>query len=196
LPAPLSDHQEQKLRRDHDFYPARRRGFDDEQERSPRDFGARPRFGDSRAPAPSGPPVNAVVKWFKPEKGFGFVTLADGSGDAFLHGSVVARAGVAAPEPGDAVTVRVAPGQKGPQVTELLGVEAAGPGAEEPGTVTWFDAGKGFGFITRDSGGKDVFVHVSALARSGIAALSGGQRVLVAVAEGRKGPEAAKIRLA
>jgi CspA family cold shock protein len=195
-PAPRSQRQEQTLRRDHDFYPTRRRGFDDEADRLPRDFGMRPRYGDSRTPAPSGPPVDAVVKWFKPEKGFGFVTLADGSGDAFLHGSVVSRAGAATLEPGDAVTVRIASGQKGPQVTELLDVKEAEPGVEEPGTVNWFDAGKGFGFIALDSGGKDVFVHASALARSGIAALNGGQRVLVAVAAGRKGPEVAKIRLA
>jgi len=55
---------------------------------------------------------------------------------------------------------------------------------------------KGFGFIVRDSGGRDVFVHASALQRAGIKGLSEGQRVFVGVAEGRKGPEAASIQVA
>ncbi len=47
-------------------------------------------------------PVQAVVKWYNPEKGFGFVQLADGSGDAFLHVSVVERSGHGSVPPGDA----------------------------------------------------------------------------------------------
>jgi CspA family cold shock protein len=61
--------------------------------------------------------------------------------------------------------------------------------------VKWFNAEKGFGFIARDNGGKDVFVHISALERSGIASLNEGQPVVVDVIEGRKGLEAAKVRL-
>jgi cold shock protein len=61
--------------------------------------------------------------------------------------------------------------------------------------VKWFNAEKGFGFITPNSGGKDVFVHVSAV-RSGIEALSEGQTVVVDVVAGRKGPEATRVRLA
>jgi CspA family cold shock protein len=67
---------------------------------------------------------------------------------------------------------------------------------EETGTVKWFNVEKGFGFIARDSGGKDVFVHISALGRSGLPALNEGERVVVDVVEGRKGLEAARIRLA
>jgi cold shock protein len=55
---------------------------------------------------------------------------------------------------------------------------------------------KGFGFIVRDSGGRDVFVHASALQRAGITGLNEGQRVFVGIAQGRKGPEAASIQLA
>ena len=64
------------------------------------------------------------------------------------------------------------------------------------GTVKWYNVAKGFGFIVRDGGGKDVFIHVSALDRAGITYLREGQRVFVGVAEGQKGPEAASIQVA
>jgi CspA family cold shock protein len=66
---------------------------------------------------------------------------------------------------------------------------------EETGTVKWFNADRGYGFIAPNGGGKDVFVHVSALERSGIEGLSEGQTVVVNVVEGRKDPEAARVRL-
>jgi CspA family cold shock protein len=66
---------------------------------------------------------------------------------------------------------------------------------QEAGTVKWYNPVKGFGFITRDGGGKDIFVHASALQRAGIASLSEGQRVVVDVVEGRKGPEAGSLQL-
>jgi CspA family cold shock protein len=62
--------------------------------------------------------------------------------------------------------------------------------------VKWFNVDKGFGFIARDSGGKDVFVHISALERSGLTAINEGERVTFHVVDGRKGPEASKVRLA
>jgi CspA family cold shock protein len=68
-------------------------------------------------------------------------------------------------------------------------------GVEETGTVKWFNPEKGYGFIARDSGGKDVLVHVSALERSGISTLDEGQEVILDVVEGRKGLEAARVRL-
>lgn len=206
--------------RDRNFRQPRRRDFDDDAyDPHMRDFGGAPRYTPPRFDAPpSGPPVRAVVKWFKPERGFGFVELADGSGDAFLHASVLERNNIPAVQPGETLEIRVAPGQKGPQVTEILSVDtstatpqsarrSAYPGTarpsyetaaavEETGTVKWFNAQKGFGFIVREGGGKDAFVHASVLERSGIATLNEGQRVLVDIAEGRKGPEAVRVRLA
>ena len=61
--------------------------------------------------------------------------------------------------------------------------------------MKWFNADRGYGFIAPNGGGKDVFVHVSALERSGIEGLGEGQTVVVDVVEGRKGPEAARVRL-
>jgi len=63
----------------------------------------------------------------------------------------------------------------------------------ETGTVKWFNGQKGFGFITRDSGG-DVFVHYSAIEGHGFRSLEEGDRVEFAVEEGRKGPAAASVR--
>jgi len=205
------------LIRDRNFRQTRRRDFDDDgYDPHLREFGGTPRFSPTRFETPSGPPVRAVVKWFKPERGFGFVELADGSGDAFLHATVLERNGVAAVQPGETLEVRVAPGQKGPQVTEVLSVDSSTAvpamarrsaypaanrtspetGVEEMGTVKWYNAQKGFGFIVREGGGKDAFVHASVLERSGIGSLSEGQRVVVDIAEGRKGPEAVRVRLA
>jgi CspA family cold shock protein len=206
------------LNRDRSFRHARRREFDDDgYDPRPRAFGAAPQFSSPRFSPPSGPPTQAVVKWFKPEKGFGFVQLSDGSGDAFLHARVLERSGISGLEPGETLEVRVAAGQKGPQVTEILSVDKStasppaprrpGPGASdhaidagsavsETGTVKWFNAQKGFGFIVRAGGGKDAFVHASVVERSGLPGLNEGQRVIVDIAEGRKGPEAVKIRLA
>jgi cold shock protein len=59
------------------------------------------------------------------------------------------------------------------------------------GTVKWFNATKGFGFIAPESGGKDVFVHVTALERAGIRGLDDGQAVTFDVESGRDGRESA-----
>lgn len=231
--------------------PRGKRGFDDD------DFGGgggggwsppSSSFGGgrdfaSRTPAmpaslsSGGPEVGAVVKWYNPEKGFGFVEIADGGGDAFLHARVVERAGARQVEPGHQLRVRTAPGQKGLQVTDVLEIGEVGPvpggggdrprtprpprpggpggfggggfagggggglrsapgpdeGEEMRGTVKWYNADKGYGFISPEGGGKDVFVHATALERSGVAPLAEGQTVTMRVIQGRKGPEAASI---
>jgi CspA family cold shock protein len=203
--------------RTRDFRPSRRRGFDDDNFELPqRSFGSTPGFSAARFEAPAGPPVQATVKWYNPEKGFGFVQLADGSGDAFLHVSVVERSGQDSVPPGATLEVRAGPGPKGPQVAEILSIDnstaqqeqprrgrperlayamVGGAAVEESGTVKWYNATKGFGFIGSDRGGKDIFVHASVLERAGIAGLTEGQRVAVDVVDGRKGPEAAGLRL-
>src|SRR6516165_7295528 len=114
---------------------------------------------------PSSQPVLAKVKWYNPDKRYGFVTLSDGSGDAFLHATALAG----------------------------MGIRTLEASVQEMGTVKWYNATKGFGFIVRDSGGNDVFLHASVLERAGITSLSEGQRVFIGIAKGRKGPEAASI---
>ena len=165
---------------------------------------------------PSEMPARGKVKWFNPTKRFGFVELSDGSGDAFLHATVLSRLGISTVQPGETLELRVAPGERGPVVTEVTGVDTSTAvgfkrprtsfpspydravseaSVQETGTVKWYNTAKGFGFIVRDGGGKDVFVHASALQRAGIASLSEGQRVVVGIVEGRKGPEADSIQL-
>ena len=195
-------------------------------DRPPSGFGGPPRGFN----APTGPEMGAVVKWFNAEKGFGFVELEGGGGDAFLHISVLSRAGYQTVQPGATLRVLTSAGQKGPQVAEVNSVDesTATPGgggggggsfgggggtggyAERPrpaarapvdmssavemrGTVKWFNAEKGFGFVMPDGGGKDVFVHISALNRGGLSGLEPNQTVRMQVADGRRGPEAVSV---
>jgi CspA family cold shock protein len=181
-----------------------------------------------------GPEHDATVKWFNPEKGFGFVALSDGSGDAFLHANTLNQSGHSAVSPGATLRVRIGQGQKGRQVSEVLSVDEStatptagrgagaggpaprgpssggfgggsggaaprrgapsGPSVEMQGTVKWYNATKGFGFVAPAEGGKDVFVHASALQRAGVMQLAEGQTIWMDVVQGAKGPEAASIR--
>ena len=62
------------------------------------------------------------------------------------------------------------------------------------GTVKWFNSEKGFGFITQDGGGPDVFVHYSAIPSSGYRELAEGQKVEFDITQGQKGPQAENVR--
>jgi len=66
-------------------------------------------------------------------------------------------------------------------------------GSRITGTVKWFNGSKGYGFITREDGEKDVFVHFSAIQGDGYRSLDEGQRVEFEVENGPKGPQAANV---
>lgn len=168
------------------------------------------RTGLTPEDAPQGRRVEAKVKWFNASKGFGFVTMADGSPDAFLPMAILRRAGYEDVREGASITCEVGAGAKGPLVTSVLnidpstavepsfGVDRRGsrPSSTMEGAVKWFEPDKGYGFVSPDGGGKDIFVHITALRRSGLDMLSPGQRVRVEVVDGRKGLEADHIALA
>jgi CspA family cold shock protein len=202
--------------------PSRRRGFDDDNfygnAPAPMPF---PSFASSA----SGPEAEATVKWFNAEKGYGFVALTDGSGDVFLHINTLQAAGYQTVSPGATVRIRVGQGQKGRQVDQVVSVDESTASAAPPrrpafqqrtqrsfdgpprrqvdlstavemtGTVKWYNPDKGFGFVTPESGGKDVFIHASVLERAGLGPLQEGQSVRMAVVQGTKGPEAGTISL-
>jgi CspA family cold shock protein len=185
----------------HRQYQPRRRGFDDD------NF-----YGNTPTPVPlpsfattsSAPEVQATVKWFNPEKGFGFAALADGSGDVFLHVNTLQAAGRQTVDQVISVDDSTAeqPEQRRPQFSGG-GRPPAGPrrpvdlssAVEMVGTVKWYDPAKGFGFITPQEGGRDVFVHATALERAGLGPLQERQSVRMGVVQGAKGPEVGSISL-
>lgn len=73
--------------------------------------------------------------------------------------------------------------------------QVVGQTTESLGTVKMYKSDKGFGFVGQDNGGKDVFVHATALQRAGLTGLTQGQRVRMQVGQGKKGLEAQSIEL-
>lgn len=141
-----------------DFRAPRRRGFDDDgpmayepRARGARSFGGGPdMFGGGASasvprsqPPATGPVIDAVVKWFKADKGYGFVELSGGQGDAFLHANALQSSGHENVSPGSKLKVMVGSGAKGAQVTRVVEVDTstATPG-ERPARN---EGGGGFG---------------------------------------------------
>ena len=159
-----------------------------------------------------------VVKFFNPQKGFGFIVRDDGGEDVFVHISAVEQAGLtdlADGQPleftlvdrggrvsatdikidGEPMAISRAPredsggdaggggGDRGPQ-RQLTGEKAQG-------TVKFFNAMKGFGFISRDDGQPDAFVHISAVERAGMPTINEGDRMEFEIEVDRRGKYAA-----
>ena len=148
--------------------------------------------------------TTGTVKWFNSQKGFGFIQPDNGGSDAFVHISAVERAGleglgegqqlefalvdrggkVSASDlvvVGDVVAVQK---REAPPQRQLTGDKASG-------TVKFFNSMKGFGFITRDDGQPDAFVHISAVEQSGMRTLRENQRVSYELEQDRRGKMAA-----
>jgi len=197
--------------KDYDRDP-KRGGYEDDQRSDHRASGGRPNYS-SASSSPASEPVEAIVKRFDAEKGFGFVAVVGGS-DAFIHIRQFEAAGHSSVPEGAHIKVRIGQGQKGLEVTEVIEVkvnaarsgssaerrpaaasQVVGQTTESMGTVKMYKADKGFGFVGQDGGGKDVFVHATALERAGLSGLAEGQRVRMQIGQGQKGLEAQTIEL-
>jgi CspA family cold shock protein len=200
-----------------EYREPRRRGFDDDY--NPQDRVAENRPTNSRPSVlQATEPVSAIVKWFNAEKGFGFLAIVGGS-EAFMHIRQLEAAGHSTVSEGATLKVRIGPGQKGPEVTEVIEVDTStaqvtstktghpaprassqqqpgfGPTTECVGSVKTYNVERGFGFVGQDGGGRDVFVHAKTLQRGGLRELAEGQRVRMQIAQGQKGLEARSIEL-
>src|SRR6266481_5481318 len=114
-----------------------------------------------RDDTPPGRQVDAKVKWFNASKGFGFITMTDGTPDAFLPMAILRRAGYEDVREGASITCEVGAGAKGPLVTSVINIDsstavAPGFGADRriqrpssslEGAVKWFEPDKGYGFV-------------------------------------------------
>ena len=157
-----------------------------------------------------------IVKFFNPQKGFGFIVRDDGGEDVFVHISAVEQAGLTDLADGQPLEFTLV--DRGGRVSatnlriegEPMAVERSGGGAsagpagggaggpqrqltgeKASGTVKFFNAMKGFGFIQRDDGQPDAFVHISAVERAGIPTLNEGDRLEFEIEVDRRGKYAA-----
>ena len=151
--------------------------------------------------------VEAAVKWFNATKGYGFVELSDGRGDAFLHLKTLRETGRQTLPSGAKIRVVARAGSRGAEVVRVVEVDSRGaterslrrstfdPSAafDLTGKVKWFDDTRGFGFVASDDFGRDVFVHSTTLAASDVRELFEGQAVSMRVVETPKGREAIAI---
>ena len=158
-----------------------------------------------------------IVKFFNAQKGFGFIVRDDGGEDVFVHISAVEQAGLTDLADGQPLEFTLV--DRGGRVSatdikidgEPMAVSRAAPredsgaagggdrggpqrqltGEKAQGTVKFFNAMKGFGFISRDDGQADAFVHISAVERAGMPTINEGDRLEFEIEVDRRGKYAA-----
>ena len=160
-----------------------------------------------------------IVKFFNAQKGFGFIVRDDGGEDVFVHISAVEQAGLTGLAEGQPLEFTLVDRGGRISATDLkiegdplpvperapredrgggggYGDRGGGPqrqltGEKASGTVKFFNAMKGFGFISRDDGQPDAFVHISAVERAGMTSLNEGDRLEFELEVDRRGKTAA-----
>ncbi|MEM7703088.1 MAG: cold-shock protein [Pseudomonadota bacterium] len=144
--------------------------------------------GGNRMPAQVVGTGKGTVKFFNGQKGFGFIQQETGGEDVFVHISAVERAGLEGLAEGQELEFNLV--DRGGKVSaqdlqvvgDVIAVQQSGPpkreltGDKATGTVKFFNSTKGFGFLVRDDGQPDAFVHISAVERSGLSAINEGER--------------------
>ncbi len=145
-----------------------------------------------------------TVKFFNSQKGFGFIQQESGGEDVFVHISAVERAGLEGLAEGQELEFNLVDrgGKVSAQDLQIVGDVIAAPAAESAprreltgekatGTVKFFNSMKGFGFLTRDDGQPDAFVHISAVERSGLSTINEGERFEFDLEVDRRGKHSA-----
>jgi CspA family cold shock protein len=134
--------------------------------------------------------IEATVKWYKPEKGYGFLSSGNDTEDIFLHFSVLDKYGCLNVKAGDRIICEVGSGNEGRRALDVLGIKfisrELGEAPDVPqnyldkleGTIKWFNPFKKYGFVTPDDGLSDVFLHTSVLLKAGYKSIKPGVRIL------------------
>ncbi len=159
--------------------------------------------GGSRMPAQVVGTGKGTVKFFNGQKGFGFIQQDAGGEDVFVHISAVERAGLEGLAEGQELEFNLVDrgGKISAQDLQVVGDVIAAPSAGPPkreltgekatGTVKFFNSTKGFGFLVRDDGQPDAFVHISAVERSGLNGINEGERYEFDLEVDRRGKHSA-----
>lgn len=171
--------------------------------------------GGPRMPAQVVGTGEGTVKFFNAQKGFGFIQQKAGGEDVFVHISAVERAGLSDLAEGQELAFNLVDrgGKVSAQDLQIVGdvIEPAArssgggdrggerggapqrelTGEKATGTVKFFNGQKGFGFLTRDDGQPDAFVHISAVERSGLSGLNEGERYQFDLEVDRRGKHSA-----
>ncbi|OCI29446.1 cold-shock protein [Oerskovia enterophila] len=166
----------------------------------------------AEAARPASDGADGTVSWYDDIKGFGFIAPDSGGDDVFVHVKALGS-GLTELSEGDRVTYDVVDGDKGPNARNVQlargsggghgGMDRGRPGRPAAsggpvrggeGTVARYDEERGFGFITPDDGGLDLFVHVSVV--RGDEVLEEGDRVRYKVRQSDRGPQADAVELA
>ncbi|SLN36542.1 Cold shock-like protein CspD [Roseivivax jejudonensis] len=156
--------------------------------------------------------VQGRVKWFDPNKGFGFVLSQDGGPDILLHANVLRNFGQSSVADGARIDIATQRTERGVQAVQVFEISPPEPSEAaplvdfedmdpdvlraaplEPARVKWFDKAKGFGFANVFGRAEDVFIHIEVLRRSGLAELQPGEALAIRVVDGKRGRMATEV---